>query len=268
MARLAGYGGDVLVGAQVIENCNEVWDEQVDADVVASLDDTDYKVGGGSVKLECAAGLAVGDIIASQDISSLDLSGFTRIMFWLKSSVDLAEGDLQLQLDDTASLASPVVTLDVPALTAGVWKLCSVSADLSSATAIISVGLKLADNDPGAFDIHVDDIRAAASVAGIKSWAMDYTFSTTDVTGFDSAGAKEFSPTSQEWAGTFEGFKDGAPLTIGTIVSLELRESSVSTQQWRGSAILTGIHPSVAIDNMVMYNYDFQGTGQLTQPAS
>lgn len=106
-----------------------------------------------------------------------------------------------------------------------------------------------------------------STVAGIRAWNLDYTVATAEGTGFDSDGNKEFKPTLKEWAGNFEGHKDGAPLSIGSEVALILNESDTANQNWSGQAIITGIHPSVTLENLVAYTYDFQGTGALT-PAS
>lgn len=105
---------------------------------------------------------------------------------------------------------------------------------------------------------------AAATVAGIKSWALDHTYIALETTGFDSSGHKAFIPGIDEWAGSFEGFKDGAPLAIGTEIALILLESAVATQKWLGQAIITGVHPKTSVDGAVEYSYDFQGTGALT----
>ena len=262
MARLKGSGGNVYVEQQIIEDCEDVWNELVDGDVTASLDNSDYKVGAGSNKFILAAGLGVGDIIATEAISSLDLSSYSLLLAWLKSTVTTAAGELQLLLDDTASCVSPVTTTDVPILTADIWRLCSMTETLTGATAIISVGLKHTV-EIGPATVHIDHIVAAKAIAGIRSWSMDYVMNVEDTTGFDDSGHKTFAPTIDEWAGSFEGFKDGAPLTIGSVVLLEVRESATSTQQWRGNAILTGLHPNVPVDGIVAYSYDFQGTGVL-----
>ena len=267
MGRISGKSGAVYVGQQIIDACDVVWSEQVDADVTASLDTGDYKVGGGSCKFVCAAGLGAGDIIASQAIGALDLTGYDTLMAWLKSSVLTAAADIQLQMDDNAMLASPTTTTDIPILAAGEWRLCVMPQDLSGAGAIISIGL-LYTVDIGAADIWIDHIMAAKAVAGIRSWTLDYVMNTQETTGFDSSGHKTFVPTIDEWAGSFEGFKDGAPLAIGSVVHLQLRESAVATQAWIGSAIITAIHPNVAVDGVAMYSYDFQGTKELAVPTA
>jgi len=268
--RVVGYGGSVYIGSQLIEDCEDIWNEYVDAQVTASADTTDFKVGIASAKFVCPAdGLANGDIIASEVITpAIDISSYDKVMFWAKSSVAInTAGDLQILLDEDALCASPV-TVNIPILSANTWKFCSVATTLTDYNATISVGLKLTANDPGAFNVWIDEIRAAKTIAGVKSWKLDYVFDVVETTGFDSGGAKTYSPTLKGWSGSFEGYKDGAPLTIGTIVGLELQESSTSTQQYRGSAIITGLHPSVSVDGLAVVSYDFQGTHGLEIPTA
>jgi hypothetical protein len=105
---------------------------------------------------------------------------------------------------------------------------------------------------------------AAAEVVGIKSWKIDHTFDTLDTTGFDSSGHRYFLPGIDTWSGSFEGYKDGAPLTIGTEIALVLKQSATSTQKYTGQAIITGAHPSVSVDGLNTISYDFQGTAALT----
>lgn len=269
MARLVGYGGNVLVADQLVEDCEDAWNELVDADVTESADTTDYKVGSASAKFVCAAGIANGDIIATESIGSLDLSGHTMLLFWAKSSVAInTAGDLQILLDDTANCASPIVTLDVPVLSAATWKLCRATGTFTGASAIISVGAKLTANDPGAFNLWIDEVRAAKAVVGIREWSMDVIANVIDSTGFTDGQAKVFTVATTEWSGSFNGFKDGAPLAIGSVIHLELQESSTATQQWRGSAIITNIAPASSVDGLVMYSYSFQGIHGLEWPTT
>ncbi len=267
MSRLAGYGGAVYVGVTTIEDCEDIWNEYVDAQVTASADTTDYKVGSASAKFICpAAGIANGDIIASEVISSTNLTACNTVLFWAKSSVAITTAaDLQILIDEDALCASPL-TVDIPALVANTWKFCKAAVDFTGYDQAISVGAKLTANDPGDFTLWLDHIQGAKAIAGIKSWKLDYVFEVQDVTGFDSGGARVFVPTIKSWAGSFDGYKDGAPLTIGSVVGLELQESSTATQQYRGSAIITGHHPSNSVDGVVIYSYDFQGTHALELP--
>lgn len=142
----------------VLEDCEDAWNELVDGDVTASLDTVDFQVGSGSAKFICAAGLGAGDIIATEAISSTDLFGQTHVSLWIKSSVATSAGDLQLLLDDTSSCASPLESIDIPALVAGVWTRVHLAlANPGLDENIISVGLKYVV-DIGAVTINIDDI--------------------------------------------------------------------------------------------------------------
>ena len=107
-----------------------------------------------------------------------------------------------------------------------------------------------------------------ATVAGIKSWTIDQAVDVHESTAFDSSGVKAYIPGSSGWSGSFEGYKDGAPLTIGTEIALVLKESQTATQKFNGQAIITGLSGGTSIDGLVTYSYTFQGTGALTIPTA
>lgn len=143
----------------LIHDCEAAWDELVDGDATVTLDTTIERQGSGCAKMVIGAGLGNGDIIATDNITSLDLSSAEKVRFWAYSTDARASGDLQLLLDDTASCASPVETIDFPALTAATWTLCTLTlANPGSDTAIISVGVKFTNNAE-ASTIYVDHIR-------------------------------------------------------------------------------------------------------------
>lgn len=271
MSRIAGYGGNVFVGSQVVEDCEDVWNEFVDADVTCTLDNTDYKVGSGSAKFVQAAGLAAGDIMASEVIALPTLATYTHLLCWAKSSVNVISGTYRLLLDNHALCVSPEVEVDLPALTANVWKFCQcvvAAGAFAAATLPISVAVKLQANDPGAATLWLDAIDAARQVAGIRAWSLDVVASVVDTTAFSDGQNKVFTVTTKEWSGSFDGFKDGAPLAIGTVVGLELRESVTGTQMWRGSAIITNVRPTASVDGIVGYAYDYQGIHALEWPTT
>ena len=143
---------------QIVEDCEDAWNELVDADVVSTAD-ADCKVGTKSAKLAVAAGCGAGDILATEVVGSMNLTAYEHINLWIKSSVALDLGDMQLLLDDTAQCASPIKSLDIPALSAATWTLVSLDlGDASGLTAVISVGIKQIV-DKGAFDLYVDHIH-------------------------------------------------------------------------------------------------------------
>ena len=112
-------------------------------------------------------------------------------------------------------------------------------------------------------------VYIGGDIAGIRNWTLDYTVDMLDTTDFaDGAAtnaARTFIPGLSGWSGTFEGFKDGAPQGLGFSSSITLKLEEDGTYFWQGSAYITGIHPNVAVDGVITYTYDFQGTGELTE---
>ena len=140
-----------------LHSCAAAFDETVDSDFTVSLDTENKKQGAQSCKFVIAAGASAGDI-ATDSITSKDISGYDYIEFWIKSTVATSAGNLKILLDNTASCASPLETLSVPALSADTWTFCRVAlANPETDTAIISVGLEY-DSDLGACTVWLDDI--------------------------------------------------------------------------------------------------------------
>ena len=126
---------------------------------MATNNTDDKKEGTGSVKLAVGASAGAGQILGYKAITSVSLAGKTTVGLWIKSSIDLTAGDLKYQMDDTAALASQIESINIPALTAGIWtKIYLTLATPSSDTAIISHGIYQV-NDKGAFDLWIDDIN-------------------------------------------------------------------------------------------------------------
>lgn len=149
-----------LAEGALIEDCEDVWNESVDADVTVTVDAADKKVGVNSVKLAVLATAAAGDKLATEAIGPLNLTAFKEITAWVKSSVALSAGDLQLLLDDTASCVSPQETLNLPAIPINTWTKVNLKlATPANLTAVISVGVKQVV-DKGAFNLWIDEIRA------------------------------------------------------------------------------------------------------------
>ena len=142
-------------------SCNSVMDENVDSDFTVTADTKMKKQGTASNKIVIAAGASAGDIV-TDSITSKDISQYDYLEGWIKitrsSEAATSAGNLKILLDDTANCASPLETLDVPALTDDTWTFFRVKlANPESDTAIISVGLEY-DADLGACTVWLDDI--------------------------------------------------------------------------------------------------------------
>lgn len=262
MAHISGKNGGVYTSALLVEDCEDAWNEHTESGCTPST--TTGKVG-----TYCARVTTVGvgaDKLLMSEVISKDLSSYDAVVWYARSSLTTTATQLKLLLDDTGECASAVESLVVPALTADTWKYCfDLLAAPASCSALISIGLyQDEDLDDGTFDI--DDVKALAEVDGIKSWTIDYVADALEVTDFVDAGVRDYVAGCTGWTGTFEGYKDGAPLAIGSEVILALGESSTNGQYFLGDAIITGVHANVAFDGVVTYSYDFTGAGALEMP--
>ena len=149
-----------------LHSCNSAFDETVDSDITVTVDTQDKKQGTGSNKFVIAAGASAGDI-ATDSITSKDISKYDYLEGWIKSTVATSAGNLKILLDDSASCASPIETLSVPALSADTWTYFRVAlANPETDTAIISIGLEY-DSDLGACQVRLDDLKVVQNDTAI-----------------------------------------------------------------------------------------------------
>ena len=158
MVRAIDYRSSVT--GTTIHACDRVFDETADSDFTQAVDDQDFK-SGKSLKITVAAGGSAGDFV-TDSISSLDLSRYTHLEGWIKSTVALTAADYKVHLDNGAVLADGTdkESLDMPAASADIWTYFSVKLDNpEDDTAIISIGLEM-DQDKGAHTVWFDQIQA------------------------------------------------------------------------------------------------------------
>ena len=262
MAHASGINGAVYSNNTLVEDCEDAWNEQVIGGCTSST--TTGKVGTNAARVT-TVGIGATTVLESEVIA-LDLTAYDAVMFWARSSLSPSAGNLELLLDDTADCASPLENLDLPGLTAATWRQCFAKlSDPSLLGSLISIGLyQVIDLADGTFDL--DDVRALAEIDGIKSWTLTYTTATLDTTDFADSGVSSFTPGITEWNGTFEGYKDGVPLSIGSEIYLVLGETDTAYQAWLGKAIISSVTPVTDHDGLVSYSYTFQGTGELQVP--
>jgi len=149
-----------------LHSCNAAFDETVDSDITVTVDTQDKKQGTGSNKFVIAAGASAGDI-ATDSFTSKDISKYDYLECWVKSTVATSSGNLKILLDDSASCASPIETLSVPALSADTWTYVRMAlANPETDTAIISIGLEY-DSDLGACQVRLDDIKVVQNDSAV-----------------------------------------------------------------------------------------------------
>ena len=166
------------VTSKRIHECNATFDERTDGDFTQSLDTQDRKQGNQSLKMVIASGASAGDFV-TDSITSTDLSKYDYVELWVKSTVATSAGNLKLLLDNSASCASPLETLSIPALAADTWTYCRIAlSNPETDTAIISVGFEY-DADLNACTVWLDDIKAVVNSSAVwerlphNLWSID-----------------------------------------------------------------------------------------------
>ena len=269
MAKLAGKSGDVYVATAIIDDCEDAWVSGTHG--TASLNTTAayVKVGSGSCKIVTSS-LVAEDVIGYEPISAgaTNYAGYTHAYCWAYCTGTTVANDLVLVLDSVNELpdGSSETEMNFPALTASTWKYCRLTnvtgKEIEDSTAALVVGVQWNANAQDK-TLYLDDIRAAKVIAGINSWNLDYTADALETTDFVNGGVRAYIVGASGWTGSFSGYKDGAPLSIGTQYGIDLAASATATQAWSGTIYITAVHPSVSFDGVVSYSYDFQGTGSL-----
>ena len=120
----------------------------------------------------------------------------------------------------------------------------------------------------GTVKIGTDDL-----VAELKSWSLSQSVNTIDDSTIADAWATKKAG-QKSWSGSVDAFWDEVDaaqtaLTIGAEITLNVYpEGDVSTNIfWSGTAIVTSIENSGAIDGMVEASFSFEGNGALTESA-
>jgi len=158
----------------VLDDCETNWVSHVEC--ICELDTVDYKTGSKSVKIHVPADVALTTIIATRDFAAVDMSDDDEVIIWIKSSVNTNAGDLKFALDEDAACASPVESLSIDALTAGVWKEVTLTiAGGATEDAVISIGIEM-DQDLGEFDMNIDDVRRVDTTGAAAAAAKDHVF--------------------------------------------------------------------------------------------
>ena len=198
------YEFDYMASRTLVEDCEDAWNEKTVSGVTLSTTTGKH----GNAARASILNLANDSIIMTEAIGSQSFAGHTSIQFWIRSSVKTHQGDLQFLIDDSAQCASPLLTLDIPALKADTWKKVELKfPDPSVLTGIISLGIKLnskingdADKKLGASDvaytIDIDDVYVIERLTiGNNPALCAYDYITNPVYG-DGAEPSEMDETS------------------------------------------------------------------------
>ena len=150
----------------VVEDCEDVW--SVVGTVTCAVSTTARK-GIYSVAITIPVTTFTTGVAAYENFAGKDLSSYTHLHFYIKSSISTAATDLDIRVseENAGGTGGSYEDVSVPALTAGVWKEVSVAFVGAGATrnAVLSVSLVRAAN-LGAQVVNIDDVMATVELTG------------------------------------------------------------------------------------------------------
>ncbi|MCX6738761.1 MAG: YDG domain-containing protein [Candidatus Parcubacteria bacterium] len=138
------------------------WTAPTSALQTLSLDGSVLHEGTGSLKNVLTAGATAGDSWYQTLGATQNWSGYTTVGFWIRSTVAAASGDLQFVYDDASDVSSPIGSINIGALSAGVWTYQKLTLT-GTRTSVNSFGIKYVTNI-GATTINVDDFLVGPGV--------------------------------------------------------------------------------------------------------
>ena len=121
-------------------------------------------------------------------------------------------------------------------------------------------------------DIHVDyDYYTVSQIGGFFSWTLDETLEVLETTDFGSNGKREYIPGQRGWTASAERHwltEEYLSDWVGSKKIVKFYLDAPAGARYEGWAIVTGIHPTTAVDAVVNESLDFQGLGMLSFESS
>jgi flagellin-like protein len=166
---LVGAVKATSIAATAIDTLEIPGSWEVSSNITIATDTSDYKQGSNAMDVTVALAFGSG-LMAYEGGSAIDLTSpqHYSLQLWIKAATATSDGDYEILLDDSAGCASPLETIDLPALAASTWK--QVVIDLATPTAdsaIICWGLN-ASADNGSNILTIDNLEAPKEVTSIS----------------------------------------------------------------------------------------------------
>lgn len=147
---------ETIMDKEQEDDCETTWTAKTY--VTVADDTTDYKEGSTAQKISPASTFTTG-ILAYRNQALGDKSDYGIVRIWVKSSISLTAGQLEVVISNSAACATEEEHIDIPAMSADTWYLWFVSiATPAGINSVDSLGLK-ATADFGECDIRIDDIQ-------------------------------------------------------------------------------------------------------------
>jgi hypothetical protein len=167
---------EIITKGLVLDACETGWTAPSGDTLTYS---SDRMVGSYSTKIVLAAQRTTGTLLAYKDLSAKDSSTHTGIGFWIKSSVSLSAGAMQIVVSETLHASGEktgtYTACDTPALVADTWTFVRATKTLTSFNAVVSVSLWAASTMAAGTEIYLDDVRSYKAYTGADSdyWTFD-----------------------------------------------------------------------------------------------
>lgn len=218
---------DVIAQGIEIDDCEAAWDAQ--ANVTSTANATVKLRNSKSAKHVIAAGFTTGIVASEDDLQTADISAAsnTYLSLWVRATAAIASDVFRLRLSEqvTGGVGATYADYTIPTLAIDTWthvliNLATPVADNGGTypddlNALASVAL-VAQSDPGAMTIYLDDIRTIKAFTGntdnrFSTATMNDTFIITN--GVDQP---------QKWTGTGLLTDLVTTLAVGTITNSEI----------------------------------------------
>lgn len=151
----------------LLDDCELAWNEVPIENVTTTADPTEHQRGTNCAKMIVGEAVGIGRLasrIVSLDGAKIEL--YKKLNLRIKSTIDIAAGELQFRMSDAAELADPEVTINIPALVANTQYNLVIDHDFSAdgltEIDMVSLGVWMTAN-LGEFTLYIDDVRCAAT---------------------------------------------------------------------------------------------------------
>lgn len=145
-----------------------------------AIANTSRREGSYAIKIAVLAGAGANQKAAYFNTSTLNLSGYQQVSFWINSSVKLDAGDWELRLcsDDAGNTAVNIISIPEIKQING-WFAVTVDLGVNLGSAIESISLwQIVDK--GAFNIYIDNIVACKASSSLDSITLSSLISKSD----------------------------------------------------------------------------------------
>lgn len=145
------WSDSVFLWGGLLETVTAAWSEYTHPNATVTYDNNEMKI---VLATDFPSG---NNLVATQAISSNDVSQMTKLKVTLSSNKDMATGGIQILLDNTAQCASPLITASCPAMRKDKDYdiVIDVNTENIDVSAIISVGIQVTEDKDGGHTIRV-----------------------------------------------------------------------------------------------------------------